>query len=408
MSISILIVDDNEVILKLVAATLKIDGYEIYTASNGSEALEKVGKIRPNMAILDVMMPDMDGYELCQRMRQMPVTANIPILILTAFGEINEKLKAFEAGADDFMPKPFQPRELQARVKVHLRRALAQTPALESNVQAKKIAVFSLRGGVGVSSLATNLAVGLQQTWQLPCLLIDMALVNGQAALMLDLPLRNTWTDLGKNSPDEIDEEVLHKTLLHHDTGLDVLAAPQRIADADRVTSEHVTKVLELAESKYHYIIIDFPHDFSSTTLAALDRADLILLLVSPEIAAVRCADGALAVFQELNYPPEKIQLVLNWTFENNGLARKEIENALQKTFNVVIPYIPNALVSALMMGKPIVLDAETVPAGALFEDLAYFWSKDEHKQQTPASPTPSYTRIQERIQRRLQKQQKK
>lgn len=407
MGTSILVVDDNEITLKLVTATLQSDGYEIHTAQNGTEALEKAARIRPAMAILDVMMPDMDGYTLCQRMRQMPATATIPILILTAFGEINEKLQAFEAGADDFMPKPFQPPELQARVRVHLRRMQAQAANIPADSNAKKIAVFSLRGGIGVSSVAVNLAAGLAQLWKTPTLLIDMALANGQAALMFDLPLRNTWADLGKNSPDELDMEMFRKVLLRHESGVDVIAAPQRIADAERVTAAHVSRVLELAQAQYHYLVIDLPHDFSETTLAALDQADIIIHMLAPDLASVRCASGAMDVFDELGYDPEKIHLALNWTFPSKGLARKEIETALQKPVKVVIPHIPDAMVNALMIGKPLALEAEENPASALFEDLAYYWSKEEHKNKAPAQPGKVYLRVQERMQKRAQKQAK-
>ncbi len=408
MSVSILVVDDNEVTLKLVTATLQNGGFEIHTAQSAKEAIEKVGKIRPQMAILDVMMPDMDGYELCKKLRQMPVTAHIPIMMLTAFSEINEKLKAFDAGADDFMPKPFQPQELQARVKVHLRRAITQTKNTESITSAKKIAVFSLRGGVGVSSLATNLAAGFTQLWQVPSLLIDLALFNGQSALMLDLALRNTWSDLGNIAPDDLDSENLQKALLQHECGVHVLASPKNIAETEKIKPEHVSKVLQLAESQYQYILFDLPHDFNPTTLAALDEADTILLMLAPELASVRCAANALTIFDDLGYEPEKVHLVLNWIFANNGLARKEIENALQKNIKVVLPHIPDALVSALMMGKPSVLNAEQSSAGGLFEDLAFFWSKDEHKQEKPKNPTPAYLAVQERIKKRAQAQKSK
>jgi len=407
MAVSILVVDDNEITLKIVTATLKVDGYEIHSAGSAAEAIEKAGRIRPNLAILDVMMPDMDGYELCKRLRQMPATANIPILILTAFSEINEKLKAFEAGADDFMPKPFQPQELQARVKVHLRRAISQATEAETDLNARKIAIFSLRGGAGVSSLACNLAVGLTQVWNLPVLLLDLAFLNGQSALMLDLPLRNTWADLANNTPAYIDDEVLQKVLLRHECGVEVISAPKQVHEAERITPAHVTKVIELARSQYHYIIMDLPHDFNSSTLAALDCADVILLLLSPDLASVRCASSALAVFDKLGYGSEKVHLVLNWTFQNNGLPRKEIETALKKTLKVVFPYLSDVLLLALMTGKPVGLNQETGLASNLFEDLAFFWSKDEHKQSPPGNPTPAYAGVQERIRARSQKQKK-
>jgi len=403
MPLSILVVDDNEMTLKLVSATLKGDEYEVHTARSGAEALQKVGSVRPALAILDVMMPDMDGYELCRRLRQLPVTAHIPILMLTAFSEIDERMKAFDSGADDFIAKPFQPQELLARVKVHLRRTQTVSAEPAPEIQPKHIAVFSLRGGVGVSTLAVNLAVGLAQLWKLPCLLTDMAFLNGQDAVMLDLPLRHTWADLAKSLPENIDGEVLQQIMLHHQSGLDVLAAPKKAEEAEFVTAEQVTRAFDLAEPQYHYIINDLPHDFSVTTLLALDRADVILLLLAPDLASVRCAASALDVFQTLGYPAEKIHLVLNWIFGGKGVARKEIETALRQPVKVVIPNVPEALVTALTMGKPLALEAETSPAGALFEDLAYFWSKEEHRASPPAAPSPALLRAQERVHKRQQ-----
>jgi pilus assembly protein CpaE len=94
-----------------------------------------------------------------------------------------------------------------------------------------------------------------------------------------------------------------------------------------------------LLRPHYHYIVLDLPHDFLETTLAGLDMADQILLMVSPETASVRCAANALSTFDELKYPPDRIELVLNWTFKGKGLPRAGIKAALKKEIGVVIPY---------------------------------------------------------------------
>ncbi|MFZ5819133.1 MAG: AAA family ATPase [Chloroflexota bacterium] len=403
MSSRILVVDDNEMNLNLVSVVLTRDGYEVVTALDAAKALQTLESGVPDLAILDVMMPDMDGFELCRILRHRPDTAAIPIIILTALSELDERLKAFEAGADDFMAKPFQPQELAARVKVLLRRAAPQA-AVRQETQAEVTAIFSLRGGVGVSTMATNLSVGLAQIWAQPVALVDLSLVNGTSALMLDLPLRNSWADLATIKTDEIEQDVVNRVLLKHESGLQVLAAPRRPQEAELLKGGQVTKVLELLRRQSHYLILDLAHDFSEATLAALDQADRILLLLAPELASVRCASIALDAFHQIGYARDKIHLVLNWTFKGKGLPRAEIEKTLSQKIDVVFPHADETLVAALTLGKPPTFAEPTAPVGALFEDLAYYWSKEEHKKNPPKPLPDGYVRVRERA-RAKQKQ---
>jgi pilus assembly protein CpaE len=400
MTETIYIVDDNELNLKVISVALKSVGYEVFMAQSGAAALENIGSVNPSLAILDVMMPDMDGYELCRRLRARPDTAKIPIIILTALTALDERLKAFDAGADDFIAKPFQPQELQARVKVLLRRFLPQD-APPTNLQAETTAVFSLRGGVGVSTIATNLSVGFAQIWASPVALVDLALLSGQSALMLDIPVRNSWSDLVKINSDEIDADILQRVLLNHESGLRVLACPKRPEDAELLGVDQVQRALDLLKHQFEYLVIDLPHDFGAITLAALDMADRIVLLLSPELASIRCTSIALQVFDELKYPPEKIKLFLNWTFPGKGLARVEIEKSLKRKIDIIFPNAGDALVNALTIGKPPTFEEPNGAIGGLFEDLAYHWSIETHKSSQPQIVKDGLKRVRERARAR-------
>jgi pilus assembly protein CpaE len=404
MSIRILVVDDTELNLKMVSAILLKDGYEVITARNGFEALEVIKSAPPALAILDVMMPDMDGYTLCKRLRQNPTTAKIPIIILTALSGVEDKIKAFDSGADDFLAKPFEPQELRARIKVLLRRVLDLETVQPNVVAGKVIAVFSLRGGVGVSMLSSNLAASFSQIWGFPAALADLAFVNGQSALLLDLSLRNTWADLARSPADEMDIDLLNSVLLRHDAGVHVLASPRRPEDAEGITVKHVQRAIELLRAHYHYIVLDLPHDFSETTLIGLDMADQILLMLAPETASVRCAANAMATFEQLKYPTDRTTLVLNWSFKGKGLPRAGIEGALKKELGVVIPYAEEAVVASIMYGKPSALKTPLDPLGAFLEDLAYLYSKEDHIQNPPEGVGEGFKRVKARAKVRQEK----
>ncbi|MBI5353071.1 MAG: response regulator [Chloroflexi bacterium] len=404
MSIRIMVVDDTELNLKMVSAILIKDGYDVVTARNGVEALEVIKTSPPALAILDVMMPDMDGYTLCGHLRKTSSTAKIPIIILTALSGVEDKIKAFDSGADDFLAKPFEPQELRARIKVLLRRVSDRESTQTKEVTGKVISVFSLRGGVGVSMLASNLASSLSLIWGSPAVLVDLAFVNGQSALLMDLPLRNTWADVGRSPASEIDIDMVNSVLLRHDAGVYVLASPRRPEEAEVITAEHVRRVISLLRTYYHYIVLDLPHDFTETTLAGLDMSDQILLMLAPETASVRCAANAIETFSQLEYPPERTKLILNWPFKGKGLPRSGIESALKKEMDVVIPYAGDAVVTSIMYGKPSALQTPLDPLGAFLEDIAYLYSKEDQKQTPPENVGEGLKRVKERAKSRQDK----
>jgi DNA-binding response OmpR family regulator len=118
----VLVADDDPDILDLVRYRLERSGYDVATARDGTEAVRLAGELSPALAVLDVMMPSLDGFEVTRRLREDPATRQIPVILLTARAQEADVQEGFEAGADDYIRKPFSPRELSARVQAVLGR----------------------------------------------------------------------------------------------------------------------------------------------------------------------------------------------------------------------------------------------------------------------------------------------
>ncbi len=115
----ILVVDDEKGLVKLIRLNLEHDGFEVFEANNGAQAMDRLRVVLPDLVLLDVMMPDLDGFQVLRMIREVGST---PVIMLTAKGEENDKVRGLELGADDYVTKPFSPRELTSRIRAVLRR----------------------------------------------------------------------------------------------------------------------------------------------------------------------------------------------------------------------------------------------------------------------------------------------
>jgi len=154
MSSRVLIVEDEPDIRELVVHHLKREGYQVSAASSGEEALRQVQAAPPDLVLLDLMMPAMDGLEVCRRLRQDPATAMLPIVMLTAKGDEVDRVLGLEIGADDYVVKPFSPKELLARVRAVLRRSRPAPGAAPLRLGALVIDLGTHTASVGGESLA--------------------------------------------------------------------------------------------------------------------------------------------------------------------------------------------------------------------------------------------------------------
>jgi len=402
--IRVLVIDDEPINHKLVARALESLNYELHFAGNGMEGVTKARNLEPDLIITDVMMPDINGYEVTRILRREPRFAATPILVLTAQSGLQDKLKSFESGADDHLTKPFEGAELLVRVTALLRRVEAarlirqDTAATKS---ARLIAVHSLRGGTGASTLAVNLGIGLASLWKRPTALLDLTMTAGQVAMMLNMPLKRTWTDIARYSADELDLDVLMSIIGTHDSGLSFVAAPTFPSEAETLHGETLGAALRLMKDHFDYIVADLPHDFGETALQALDTADMILMVATPDMSSIRAVAAAMDTYQKLGYDKDKIKLVLNAIFPRSSLSKDKIESASGVSTIVTIPYVQDVFVDAINLGQPPLYHRPQESVCALLEDFALLISKDEHKKTKPEQPTEAWKRVYKRYQER-------
>lgn len=399
----ILVIDDEPLNHQLVSKALAALDCQIAFADDGKSGIARARTLKPDVIITDVMMPDINGYEVTHQLRREAQFISTLILVLTAQAGLQDKLRAFEVGADDYLSKPFEPAELAARVSALIRRAeLVHVAAVKQdpNQLAQTIAVHSLRGGTGCSTLAVNLGISLSSLWS-RTILLDLTMTAGQVALMLNKNLRRTWADISRFKAGEVDLDSLNSVIGVHECGLSFIAAPTFPDEGESLTGETLSYIFTLLKEQYQYIIADLPHDFSNVSLSALDAADMILLVGTPDMASVRATAAALDSYKKLGYPAEKFKPVLNATFPRSSLTKEKIETAMGMEFVASFPHVPDLVVEAINLGRPLVLDKPQEVISAQIEDFAFFISKKEHKKSKPEHPTEAWNRVYKRYQNR-------
>jgi pilus assembly protein CpaE len=353
MAAKILVVDDDPNVQRLLQYTLKQEGYEVVTASDGAEGFRLWGAEDPALILLDVMLPKLDGYQVATKIRQEEGSSgHVPIIMLTAEREVEQKVRGLRAGADDYLIKPFHPAELLARIKSLLARFAPRDALVGRPPLGRVFAFYGAKGGVGTTTIAINAAIALHRELGRKVALVDGNLQFGDHRVFLDLGLdRKSIVDIV--SAPSIDQDLVRQVLVKHDSGVDLLLAPPSPETAELVTAEHMPQITGHLQSLYDYILVDIDKRLDDVNLGLIEAAETVFVVMTADLSCLKNVRLVLETIGHLGYEKSKVQLVLNRSNAFTGINVKNAEGALKRTIDHQIVNEYRGAISALNSGAP-------------------------------------------------------
>jgi pilus assembly protein CpaE len=370
MAGTVLVVDDDVSVQRLLQYTLRQEGYDVVVAADGAEGFGQWQQSRPSLVLLDVSVPSLDGYQLATRIRaEEGGSGHVPIIMLTTDRDVQQKVRALRAGADDYLVKPFHPAELLARMKGLLSRFAPSETLVGRPPLGRVHAFYGAKGGVGTTTIAINTAIALRGLGRSVCL-VDGNLQFGDHRVFLDLGLdRKSVVDVA--SAPSIDTDLIKGVLQTHESGIDLLLAPPTPESADLVSTEHMHAILERLRDLYDYVVVDIDKRLDDVNLGVLDVASDIFVVMTADLSCLKNVRLVLETIGHLGYQANKVKLVLNRSNAFTGINVKSAEGALKRSieFQVVNEY--RGAISALNNGSPFMVSKTDSVLGRSVLDFA-------------------------------------
>ncbi len=377
MADKLLIVDDEADTLRLVSLMLERQGYEVSTAKDGKSALEKVKANQPDLILLDVMMPDMDGFEVARILRSDPKTENIPIVMFTAKTQVEDKITGLEAGADVYLTKPTQPRELFAQVKAVLGRSkkarTTGTPLPPPTDRGFTIGVLAAKGGMGVSTMATNLGIIIHRMTRANVLVAELRPGYGGISLDLGYPNPEGLNRLLKSEPEDINPQSIEKALISHGSGVQFLMASPHPKDAILNNAvENLEAIIRNLPFMARYVVLDLGSSLPQVTQTALSNCDETIVIMEPSPNNVHQTKDLVKTLIELGIGEGRIRIALvNRVRSSVQLNWAQVQEDLGYKIATVFTPAPELAYQAAVSNHPMVLQQPGSITAQQFEKLA-------------------------------------
>lgn len=346
----ILIVDDDIDTLRLVGMMLESEGFNIIAAKDGQRGIALARSETPDLIILDIMMPELDGYAVTRQLRQEKATRGIPILIFTAKTGQDDKMLGLELGADVYLTKPISTRELLTQVNKVLSPIEEEEAKSPGKTNAKgAIAVMAAKGGMGASTAAINLGIALLRQTRLPVIVSDFRPGQGSLALDLGYDQSSSFNRLLEITPKEISPQLIEDTLVDHNSGVRLLLSSPNLRDAkynSKIANFEIIaqRLPQLAD----YTIIDLGPGLTDLNLRVLPYCSQVVVIVEPAPQSVSQSRELISELSILGIESDQIKLVVF----------NRIHSALQLSFGEVEELLDLKIASAFSPNREMANEA--------------------------------------------------
>jgi len=384
--IKVLIVDDVADTRDNIRRLLQFENdFEVVgSAETGYEGIEFAKKIRPDVVVIDINMPDVDGIRATELIRKY--SPHTQIIILSVQVDPHYMRRAMLAGARDFLSKPPPADELTSAIRRAGKMAIEERLRSPSGLSGVKmptdpsrgplvptsnvISVYSPKGGAGCTTVAINLAIALQND-DSPTIIVDGNLQFGDVAVFLNEQTKNSIVDLAPRT-DELDTEILEEVLATHaKSGVKILAAPPRPEYAEDITGEQYSKLLDYLKHFYTYIVIDTATALDDITLASIDASDIIILITTQDIPAIKNTRHFFDLTQVLNVDLKRVIFVMNRYDKRIGITPEKVGESFKHEITAVLPLEDRVVIPSINRGMPFVLTDKSKPISRAVLSLA-------------------------------------
>lgn len=361
MAEKILIVDDDRDTLRLVGLLLQRKGYEIIASERGAQGLEKAFQEKPDLILLDVMMPDMDGFEVLRQVRGNPTTSGIPVIMFTAKTQVDDKVAGFEAGADDYLTKPTHPSELTARVKALLARtAQRKAPEPSSEPSGERgfvIGVLAAKGGLGVTTVATNLSVTFQKNHGGDTILADFRPGNGNLSLSLGYKNQTALSKLLTKEAREISISDVQSAFQISDAGVKLLLSSYMPSESKLMeASDQFTAIVRHLSYLGKHVVLDLGSSLTPSIQKVIDLCSQLIIITEPVESSITQTKALLDELSMQILGLGNIHVVLvNRIRSEAHMSTRAVQDKLGRVVSAMISPAPELATSAGTQNAPMV-----------------------------------------------------